>query len=233
MSKDYIIEHNKNSFYLAYKKESGISISESSTEDEKSEFVRWVNKKCLEDHRLYDLFIEQVSVLVPRLSTDISSKIAMMAQYHCPMCKNDGYPTIILPIRLSPESKQVLSKTPKKRKAFELAIKDGVRNSKDQFANGDKLCIHVVFALGKMGRDKDIDNMSKALLDGLKGDLFGDDIDIVHLSSMKINQKHSNSYIYINARRSNIDEINNVLVDGMYSKFAVKELILDEYMANV
>ena len=224
----------KDEIYYLYRQETDVILDpENMSDEEAGDFVRWFNKKCLENLNLFELKIERVEVKVPRLSTDIADKVNILSQYHCPICRDSGFPILIIPIRISPQSKQAMAAVPKKRAAFELAVSEYIHRSKDKFAINDRFCLHIVFVLGCNSRDKDLDNMSKALLDALKGSLFGDDLNIDHLSLLKIRHGYEDDYIMVNIRRSNINSTDDLLAPYSHVVWGRDKIDLDDYLSKV
>jgi Holliday junction resolvase RusA-like endonuclease len=199
--------------------------------NEQSEVVRWSNRFLWQQHSIK---FKRHTVTVPNFSIDLSQKIDVISQYHCPLCGENNFPVIIIPIRISAISKQAVSKLPKRKAAFERAIRHYLRNmlGKEEIGyKAKKLCIHIVFVLGKSNRDKDLDNMSKALLDALKGTLFDDDINIDHLSLVKFNWDGDEDFVKVNIRESKIGHHDNVLFESMNHKWAVGEFLnLEDFM---
>lgn len=222
----------KEEIYNLYFSETGIILNiKKITQDEATNFCKWFNKKFREGHHLIkSIAFKKVETLLPYISTDISTKVLGLSQFHCPICRDSGFPIKIINIRIPAQSKQALDKT--KRNAFELAIAERIK--KDfPFSSQDKLCLHIVFVLGINSRDKDLDNMSKALLDALKGNLFEDDMHIDHLSLLKIKYKIDGDYITINIRRSNINSSDDVLVPYAHMRWGTDVINLDDYINRV
>lgn len=195
---------------------------------EEEEIVKWLNQIHMKNPYAPFLFYEKYPVLLPFISSTLSSKISSLSQFHCPICsrRNNSIARVIT-IRISAISKQSVASEPKKRKAFEKAIKYRLDTLQTQhtFQRGDKLCIHIVFILGKQNRDKDLDNMAKALLDALKGVLFGDDMDIDHLSLMKIKTIEDDDFVTVNIRGSSLNQQNDVIFNSMHHIWGERSLL--------
>jgi Holliday junction resolvase RusA-like endonuclease len=226
------ISELKDKIYQLYFSETGIKINiEEITQDEAAMFCQWFNRKFMEGHQLIRSVRHKIiEVSLPNISSDISSKVSDLSQYHCPICRDSSFPIKIINIRIPAQSKQAMDKN--KRKAFELAVSE--RIEKDfPFSPQDKLCLHIVFVIGLNSRDKDLDNMSKALLDALKGNLFEDDLHIDHLSLLKIKYKGDDDYITINIRHSNINTLDDVLVPYAHARWGTDVINLDDYINRV
>lgn len=204
----------------AYNAENNTSVDcKTITYEEEEEIVRWLNQILIENRCSQSLFYEKNVVLLPFISSTLSHKISSLSQFHCPICsrRNNSVARVIT-FRITAISKQSVASEPAKRKAFEKAIKFELNSlqSSHTFQRGDKLCVHIVFVLGKQNRDKDLDNMAKALLDALKGMLFGDDMDIDHLSLMKIKTTEDDDYVTVNIRGSALNQQNDVIFNSMH-----------------
>jgi Holliday junction resolvase RusA-like endonuclease len=196
------------------------------TYEEQEEVVKWLNRVHFENRNSQLLYRVRKPIMLPFISSTLSHKISSLSQFHCPICtitNNNGISIITL--KISAMSKQ--ASAPKKRKAFERAIKHrlGTLQQTDAFQRGEKLCLHIVFVLGKKNKDKDIDNMAKALLDALKGVLFSDDIDIDHLNLMKIKATEDDDYVNINIRRSTLNQHNDVIFNSMHHVWGEKSFL--------
>ena len=213
----------------AYNLENKTNICENNiTSEEEEIIVIWLNRIQIENPLSSLLFYEKNQILFPFISSSLSHKISSLSQFHCPVCsrRNNSICRIIT-IRISAISKQSAASEPRKRKAFEKAIKyrlDSLQ-TKHKFPRGEKLCVHIVFILGRQNRDKDLDNMAKALLDGLKGILFGDDMDIDHLSLMKIKTTEDDDYVTVNIRGSALNQQNDVIFNSMHHVWGNKSLL--------
>jgi hypothetical protein len=187
-------------------------ISQLSVEEMK-DYSRWLNKAVEEGAG--SIYYKRESVLVPNISSSLSSKIITLGQYHCPLCKGDNFPVTITPIRVSPESYQYLKK---RRGDYVGAFKKAIKASLDtfnshQFGSEQRLCVHIVFVLSKNAVDKEVDNMTKITLDALKNNKFGDDKMIDHLSTLKIRTKSDEGWIIVNIRPTGINNHSDVFIE--------------------
>lgn len=171
-----------------------------------------------------NLLYRKKHILLGFFFPTLSEKINHLFQYNCPICTNENsYPIRDLPIRISAISKQATAKDRGKiRKAFEKAIRSRLMNENIVYKRDDKLCIHVVFVTTKNKRDKDLDNMSKALLDALNKILIADDRNIDHLSLVKLKWlgEEEEEFITVNIRRTMLNEHKDVLLPVMNHQFA-------------
>ena len=189
--------------------------------DEQKEIIRWFNTQ----HHFFPLTLLRKEVITHFFSQSLSTKISALSQYHCPICTGNKGVATIFNIRISAISKQAMSSRPEYREAFERAIFKRFESKDLTYKKGDKLCVSIVFVLGCNNRDKDLDNMSKALMDALEGNLFENDMDIVHSNLIKIKTEEPEDYITVNIRETEINEHKDVLFKTMAHGWAGQEFL--------
>lgn len=231
-SKNPDVEQIKNYVIQSFNKENGTNygVNEPPTYEQEKEIVGWLNR-IEGEHPYFVMSVRKKPVLLPFISTCLSSKISSIAQFNCPFCTDENSILIsIFPIRISAISKQ--ASDAKKRQAFEKAIASRFEDRDCVYKKGKPLCVFITFVLGEGNRNKDLDNMSKALLDALKGDvLFGEDLDIEHLNLLKIKWSGNEDFIYVNIRGSSFSEHKNVLFKSMYHSWSGAEFLdLNNFM---
>jgi len=172
--------------------------------------------------------IKRETTLLKKEYLDLSDKLIFFGQISCPICKGE-FPIKTIPIRIKPISKQATqSKNKELRKAFERAIRSKIAKDRDFFNKTQDLCVSVVFVMGKESRDKDLDNMSKALMDALEGNLFENDSQIAHLNLIKFKHEENEDYIIVNIRKSNFNKHEDVINKKLNHTWAGREMILLE-----
>lgn len=226
------IERIKQLVIEAYNKEneSNLDLSRGFTQEDEYNLMLWLNQMRLEHPYFHLLSHRKVPILLPLLSITLSDKIGLLAQYHCPLCtSNTSFPILNIPIRIAAISKQAAPT--KVRVAFEKAIRHRLAYLQGKFQRGEKLCVFIVFVLGKDNRDKDLDNMSKALLDALNTILLGDDMDIDHLSLLKTKHTGNENFIKVNIRKSVVNAHDDVLIKSFHHGWAGAEFLdLNQFM---
>jgi len=164
-----------------------------------AEVIRWLNEML---DLLLPIFNTKKYIDLPKVSLTLPHKINLLSQYHCPICTS-SYPISVINIKVLPISKQ--ASTPAQISAFREVIKSKFNkqnyNFEDFWGKTTGLCVHITFILAQTTRNKDADNMAKSLLDAIKGILFEDDMQIDHLSLLKI-RGGTEDYIKINIRKS-------------------------------
>ena len=73
-----------------------------------------------------------------------------------------------------------------------------------------QLCVAITFLLSDSGRDKDLDNMVKALQDGVARAIGFDDRHIHHLDVIKVIHPASEEFVIIRIAPSALNEHDNV-----------------------
>ncbi|MBK8564913.1 MAG: RusA family crossover junction endodeoxyribonuclease [Saprospiraceae bacterium] len=224
----------KNYVIRAYNQEKSLNISldEELSESDEQKIAAWIN--TLDEHPLslltspapvlFGLALREKKVKIPVFSGTLSNKVNFLSQFHCPICKlSDNSNIKLIPLKINPQSKQALSKIKGLRSAYEEAIAQAFVDKEITFNRGDKLCVLVVFVLSNLSNDRDLDNMSKALMDALQGNLFHNDADIDHLNLFKIRHKGKDSFAMINIRNSSLNNHDDVL----FKNFKHKMLVYD------
>jgi Holliday junction resolvase RusA-like endonuclease len=171
-------------------------------------------------------FFRRKPVLLSAFSSNLSSKIGSLSQFHCPLCQGEA-PIVTIPIRIKPISYQASDSM--KKRAFKRAIRH--RLSETHHYADKRLCIHITFVIGKKSNKRDVDNMAKLLLDGLQGQMMEDDNQIDHLSLLRLTWKGDEEYIILHVRESNINRHDDVLYHSMHHSWAgQEELLLDNFI---
>ncbi|MCI4670402.1 MAG: RusA family crossover junction endodeoxyribonuclease [Bacteroidia bacterium] len=201
------------------------SLEDELSSEEQVEVVRWINKVSFGEHFpvLSRIFTKKECVSVPFFSPSLSQKLMVLGQFHCPICKPDEGIVSTLPIRISAISKQAAGKV--KREAFENAISDYLKRMGINEPLDSKLCVLLFFVLGKSNKDKDLDNMSKALMDALEGTLFTNDSNVDHLNLIKTNHEGEEDFCIVNIRKSTLNEHKDVLFKEMTHSWAGQPFI--------
>lgn len=171
------------------------------------------------------------SVLIQTFFSSLSAKASGLAQFHCPLCsgKGDEGPVWTIPIRCPPISKQA-AQARGKAAAFERAIASRLTNYGPWLGSTDSVCLLIVFVVHPTVKRKDIDNMAKAVVDSVKNILFGDDRQIDHLNLIRLKATEE-EYIYINLRKSYINDHSDVLFRGAHHSWAGAEVLdLENFM---
>lgn len=174
-----------------------------STISEDEDIAKWLNRNEI-------IFISNTNKTYKKrtIFKNEIDKVQYISQFHCKICELDGLR--IFPIRINPLSRQ--TKTDIKNKFLEL-IKNSPYGGDNKFKKDDRLCIKIVFVL-RDGRDKDLDNMAKITLDGIKELIGVDDKNIDHLNLIKIKTKYIEDHITISICKSTINDDKDILLKG-------------------
>jgi len=174
-----------------------------STASQEEEISKWLN-----NNTIHFISTKKETYIKRSWFQNESDKISYFSQFHCKICSLDGL--TIFPIRVNPQTRQV--KTVLKNKFQEL-LQNSPYGQKLRFKPSDRICLKIVFVI-KDGRDKDLDNMAKTTLDGLKKLIKVDDKNIDHLELIKIKTKYIEDYIHISICKSDINSDENIILKG-------------------
>lgn len=185
--------------------------------DQEVEIQRWLYKSGI---YLHELKIETYRKMDWFLNEEV--KKDYLKQFHCKSCDIDNL--ILFSIRISPMSRQIKSELKNK---FQEKIKSApyVANKPNEFSETDRICLKLIFVINE-SRDKDVDNMAKITLDGLKGTLIPDDKQIDHLEIIKFKANYLEEHITISIGRSHFNEHENILFRGINFSWAGTEKII-------
>jgi Holliday junction resolvase RusA-like endonuclease len=182
------------------------------------DLVKWANLKEI-DHILD--FWRRQNLIEKVFHQSLSSKVGVISQAHCRFCTQD-YPLVLLNIRIRPQSYQALK--PNLKRAFKNAVHSRIRDNYDEFKNG-RVCLHIVFVCSTERKEKDVDNMSKILVDSLKTRLMADDVKVDHLSVMKILNYDNEEFVTVNVRKSRLNEQENQLSPYLHHSWRTTEML--------
>lgn len=195
------------------------------TENELLDVVQWIDE-------VGDIEYRRVSIAIPDIYSSLTSKVNILGQFRCPICstKEVEFPTKIIPIRITPVSKQAIGQQSKKRAAFERAIRYRFKGHVTPLPIDQSVCLLLVFVVRDRGQQKDLDNMAKALIDAVKNILFGDDRKIDHLNIIRI-KSPDEEFVYLNIRQTKLNQHDEVLVPRMlHSWCGEKPLNIEDFI---
>lgn len=116
-------------------------------------------------------------------------------------------------IRISPKSHQSL--TPELKQFYLEQVQNHPYVQREtQFDSSHRLCVQLICVL-RESRDKDVDNMAKLILDGIKGKVFPDDKQIDHLQVVKFRANESEEFVSIGIAISTLNQSRNVLFSAI------------------
>jgi Holliday junction resolvase RusA-like endonuclease len=172
------------------------------TLEQEKNIIRWMIKSDLwfisakkADYYMRDWFINE------------TDKHSWLLQNKCVLGKHSSW-HLGFSIRIKPKSSNITNN--KVKNEFQKLLKnDEFVKLKNNLSKGDKLYLKLICVINKT-RDKDIDNMAKITIDGLKGTLFIDDSQIDHLEVIKFKTKYFEDIISVSVNKSSIND-NNVI----------------------
>lgn len=174
------------------------------TIDQESTIIKWMNKSNLdfisakkEYHYKRTWFVNE------------PEKLKYLQQGHCILCNDPSF-ALYLGVRIIPKSGNIKNKKIKAK--FQEILKNDayVKHNVDLISLYDRIHLKLIFIINGT-RDKDVDNMAKITIDGLKGVLFPDDKQIDHLEVIKFKTNYLEDSIYISLRKSKLNSADNVI----------------------
>lgn len=172
-----------------------------------------------------------------------ASKITTIAQRFCYIC-GAGRPsaemvpvhTLSLPINPMSRQKKSTRKFTKSRyfKAFKDAIKNHFLHRNMNLGPTGRFCLAVTFVLNARKKDKDLDNMTKALLDALAEALGFNDAHVHHLDLIKLIFPDVEECIFVHIAPSALNEHLDVIVPVTnFAKIGYYRIEPDKFMESV
>lgn len=150
-------------------------------------FTSWLNFQ-LETSDL-PIFFRKYLRLQSLVSLTFSHKVNSIAQRHCQICNpvnahDDPFPVYHFPLRIAGKSRQSIS--PSDFIQYQSAIRRRLNRNEVKRKDFEEYCLTLTFVMNKSKRDRDIDNMSKTLLDATSRALGFNDSKVVHLNAAKL-----------------------------------------------
>jgi Holliday junction resolvase RusA-like endonuclease len=166
----------------------------------------------------------------PRLQTviniDLSSKINFLRQRNCQICnpknaQQPAFPIFHFVLRIRGRSRQSI--TSGEFRAYQLAIRQHLNKHQNSFKEFPNYCLSLTFILKKSLRDKDIDNMSKTMMDAVSRALGFNDVKVSHLDAIKLRLHEAEECVYLRLGPSYLDSNthDDVLFNELHQIFAV------------
>lgn len=178
-------------------------------------------------------FVRRQSHLSSAIYSDLASKLVHLGQTYCSTCARyeSGDPVVVLPVRISPVSVQVLRRQPGMVAAYKAALSQALANRGHDFGSRS-VCVQLTFLL-KTGRRGDLDNLAKATLDAMQGHLFANDDQIAHLSLQRLTADSGEEAVVIRIQPSRLDEHHEVIDRGLRIGWAGADVIdIESFLPN-
>jgi Holliday junction resolvase RusA-like endonuclease len=157
------------------------------------------------------------------------SKALVLSQRFCRLCASLDAPIYYTPIRITPISRQAVSGD--LFKAFQSAIKDWLSKRNIPIPESSPRCVAITFVLDPSKRDRDLDNMAKALQDAVSRALSFNDKHIQHLDLIKLFIPGTEEYVYIKMQASVINSNTDVVHPVINHRWATENAIdIQDYM---
>lgn len=170
------------------------------------------------------------------LYSTYSVKINSIAQRACLICDgartmDDLFPVANYSVRISPISRQA-SKAATFR-AFQAAFTARFSERPVKLGRTGSVCMALTFVLSRRRKDRDLDNMSKAILDAFSRAAGFNDRNIHHLDVAKLIFKNTEEYIRIRIRPSALNKHEDIIAPTFHHTWLGTQLIdLSTYMKN-
>lgn len=152
-----------------------------------------------------------------------SGKTIRLAQRHCSMCDgghpiDEQFPQSILPIRITPISRQAVSSID--WGAFQKAVKTRIDPGSHGLKTNQPICLSLTFVLSLGKRDRDLDNLTKAMQDAIARALEINDSVVHHLDVAKLLYENAEEYIYVRTAPSFLNSHRNVIATTFNQSWA-------------
>ena len=170
------------------------------------------------------------------LYSNYSLKIIMISQRHCFICYggrpiDDLLPVGTYVVRITPISRQASRSKPGMFEAFQAAFAERFSARPVDIGKTGAVCIALTFVLDGRKQDRDVDNMSKAILDAFSRAVGFDDKFVHHLDVVKLIFPVTEEYIYIRVAPSALNEHGDVVAPSFHQSWLGSQRIeLADYM---
>jgi Holliday junction resolvase RusA-like endonuclease len=93
-----------------------------------------------------------------------------------------------------------------------------------------RICLTFLFVCSASRRKRDVDNMTKLLMDSIKGHVMGDDKEVDHLNVMRLVHEGDEEYVIFRISESNCNDHTDVVEPSLRHSWAGAEpLNLEDY----
>lgn len=170
------------------------------------------------------------------LHGDYSGKVGAISRRHCFMCHggrpaDDLFPVSKHTVRITPISRQASESKPGTFNAFQAAFVKRFSEHPVDIGKTGRLCIALTFVLSARKPDRDVDNMSKAILDAFSRAVGFNDRFVHHLDVVKLIFPCTEEYVFIRIAPSALNEHGDVVAPGFHHSWAgMQPIELADYM---
>jgi Holliday junction resolvase RusA-like endonuclease len=152
-----------------------------------------------------------------------SDKTIRLAQRHCTICDgghpiDEQFPQLVLPIRITPLSRQAASTVD--WTAIQTAVKSRVDTGRHGLTKNQPICLSLTFVLSSANRDRDLDNLTKAMQDAIARALEINDRFVHHLDVAKLVYADAEEYVYVRTSPSFLNTHRNVIAKTFNQSWA-------------
>ncbi len=170
---------------------------------------------------------------------DYSTKINVISHRRCFVCGggqhiDDLFPISRYTVRITPISQQASKSKPGMFSAFQAAFAKRFSEHPVDIGKTGRVCMALTFVLSKGKQDRDVDNMSKAILDAFSRAVGFNDRFVHHLDVVKLIFPITEEYIYIRVAPSALNEHADVVAPTFHHSWAgMQKIELADYMLPV
>ena len=162
------------------------------------------------------------------LFSDYSIKINAISQRGCFVCQvgrpiDDLFPISRYTVRITPISRQASKSKPGMFNAFQAAFAKRFSERPVDLGKTGRVCMALTFVLSCKKQDRDVDNMSKAILDAFARAAGFNDKFIHHLDVVKLIFPITEEYIYIRVAPSALNEHSDVVAPTFHHSWVGME----------
>lgn len=190
----------------AYGRESGREVDPDELSDEQRQAVAsWLRAALISESRFVGL-MGAPNVLRAAMFDGLESKVSWLHQAPCMVCGlRADFPVSLFWLRVSPVSQQ--AQTTAFKRAFRRAVAAALEDRQIEHYGSTDLCVRIVYFLSASRRAKlDLDNLTKGTLDALRGRVFDDDAQVVHLDLVKVRGTGDDESIAVRIRPTGLND---------------------------
>ncbi len=186
-----------------------------------ADLARWLVFQ--EEHSEFSLSYRKWPRLENVLFGTFSAKTNSLAQRHCLVCNgghpmDEQFPQSVLPIRITPMSRQAASSID--WRAFQKAIRARIEPGSHGLTKHHPICLSLTFVLSSAKRDRDLDNLTKAMQDAIARALEINDSIVHHLDVAKLIYEDAEEFVFVRTTPSFLNSHRNVIAKTFNQSWA-------------
>jgi Holliday junction resolvase RusA-like endonuclease len=135
---------------------------------------------------------------------NLTAKERVLSQRRCPICSSPDNNIVEFTINASPASFRNQSSSLKK--CFMKEIKERIGSEHIKRWENLRICLKLTFVVPNGRSEKDIDNMSKIIMDAFHDVIYKNDRTVDHLDALKLRHDSEEEYINFGITESKIND---------------------------